>query len=255
MALSSHLIRMIAFEALRSRLAWVALVLAGVAFGVAQFISQVALIESSQIEVALIAALLRAAAVFIVATFVISSMVRESNDKITELLLSQPMPRATYFLSKLCGYTAVSLLLAAAFALPLAVLATPGRAALWGVSLACELSIVAAVSLFCVISLSQVLPAFAATAGFYLLSRSLQSMQDIAAAPLIPSEGWTASLVRGTVDAIALVMPSLDRFSLTRWLIENPPTAAEIQLVLAQTVVYLTLIGAASLFDLYRKNF
>jgi len=42
------------------------------------------------------------AAVFMVAVFVITSMVRESSDKVTELLLSLPAPRSAYFFRKVC---------------------------------------------------------------------------------------------------------------------------------------------------------
>ena len=255
MSFAAQLTRMIVLEALRSRLAWVALVIVGAAFGVAQFLSRVALIESDQIQAALVAALLRASGSFLVATFVITSMVREANDKVAELLLSQAASRWNYLVAKIGGYSLVAFLIAAGFALPLFALCKPANVVLWTVSFACELFIVGAVSLFCVLSLAQVLPAFAATAGFYILARSMQAMQAIAAAPLSPAAGWADSLVKGTVNAIALVMPGLDRFALTRWLIDSPPSGAELGHVLSQTAVYVGLISAASLFDLYRKNY
>src|SRR3989304_5921012 len=91
-------------EAARNRLFWLAATVVGVALGLAQFLNQVAITESLEIQVALLAALLRVAAVFIVATFIITSMVREANDKVTELMLSQPAPRSSYFLGNFAGY-------------------------------------------------------------------------------------------------------------------------------------------------------
>lgn len=247
--------RIVLLEAVRNRLGWVALIVVGIALGAAQFLSQVALTESARIQGALIAAILRATAVFIVATFVITSMVREANDKVNELLLSQPAPRSSYFLGKFAGYAGVACCVALGFSLPLALFAPGTQVGLWGLSLACELLIVTAVSLFCVISLTQVPPAFAATAGFYLLARSIEAMQVIAAAPVGASESWIDAAVKWIVDAIALVMPALDRMTLTSWLLEGPPLAGEFAGVLAQTALYVVLIGAASMFDLYRKNF
>lgn len=255
MSFAAQVIRLIVLEALRSRLAWVAILIAGAAFGTAQYLSQVALIEGDQIQAALVGALLRGSGAFLVATFVITSMVREANDKVTELLLSQATPRWNYLLGKLGGYALVACLIAMGFALPLFALSPVPNVMLWAASFACELLIVGAVSLFCVISLTQVLPAFAATAGFYLLARSVEAMQAIAAAPLNATTGWVDSIVKGAVNAIALVMPGLDRFALSRWLIESPPTGAEFAHMVSQTVVYVALIGAASLFDLYRKNY
>ena len=81
-------------EALRNRLLWLALilVLAGLAF--TQFLQQVALTESKPIQAALFAALVRFGAVFMLASFVITSMVREFNDKVVELILSRPIRRS-----------------------------------------------------------------------------------------------------------------------------------------------------------------
>ncbi len=255
MSFASQVSRMIVLEALSSRLAWVALAIAGASLGAAAFLSQVALIEADQVRAALVAALLRGSAAFLVATFVITSMVREANDKVTELLLSQAVPRWTYLASKSAGYAIVACVVAIAFALPLFVLAPAANVALWTLSLVCELLIVGAVGLFCMLSLTQVLPAFAATAGFYLLARSMSSMQAIASAPINASTSWVDSTIKAIIAAIALVLPGLDRFAETGWLVNMAPTAAQLADVALQTLVYIALIGAASLFDLYRKNY
>ena len=242
-------------EALRNRLAWLAAAVVGVSLALAQFLNQVAIAESLQIQLALLAALLRVAAVFIVATFVITSMVREANDKVTELLLSQPVPRSTYFLAKLAGYALVAAALAVGFALPLALFAhTPG-VLIWASSLMCELMIVASVSLFCVVSLTQVLSAFAATAGFYLLSRSMAAMQIIASASVANEHTLTDAVITAVVNAIALILPGIDRMTRTDWLLGAAPGTGEALGLLGQSVLYVVLISSATLFDLHRKNF
>src|SRR5258705_1666290 len=172
MPIVASLARATLLEAVRNRLLWLAVMVVVIAFGLAQFLNQVAITESREIQTALLAAPLRIAAVFIVAVFVITSMVRESSDKVTELLLSLPAPRSHYFFGKFLGYAAVGAILALLCALPLVPFAQPLGLALWTASLVCELLIVAAMSLFCVLSLAQVVPTFAAVGGFYLLSRS-----------------------------------------------------------------------------------
>lgn len=255
MGLGIELVRLTLLEALRSRLTWIAAAAIAFAFGMAQFLSQVAIIEGRQIQLSLIAAALRLAGVFLVVTFVITSMVREANDRITELLLSQPVPRWSYFLSRLAGYAVLSLAVAIAFALPLIALAPARGAVLWGVSFACELLVMAAVSLFCVISMRQILPAFAATGALYLLARSVETMRAIASHPVTPRDGWTDWAVAAGMDAVAMVMPALDRFSLSRWLYDGTPGLQDMVDIGVQTAVYVTLVGAASMFDLYRRNY
>ena len=98
-------------EALRSRMLW----LIGACFWSSAspaFLQQVALIEAAQVQGAIIAAVLRACAAFLVAAFVVMSMVREFNDKVFELMLAQPWPRAVYLLGKFAGFAAAVFLLA-----------------------------------------------------------------------------------------------------------------------------------------------
>ena len=242
-------------EALRNRLLWLALILVAAGLAFTQFLQQVAITESSEIQAALLAALLRVGAVFMLASFVVTSMVREFNDKVMELVLSRPLRRSSYFLGKLAGYAAVALALALLFSLPLALFAPAARVALWSLSLACELLLVAAFALFCVLTLTQVTSALAAVAGFYLLARSIGALQIMAANPLSGGPSFGQQAVNAIVDAIAFLLPGLDRMTQTGWLIYAAPTAAEVLQLLAQTAVYAILLCAAALFDLQRKNF
>jgi hypothetical protein len=57
------------------------------------------------------------------------------------------------------------------------------------------------------------------------------------------------------VDAIAFLLPGLDRMTQTGWLIYAPAAAADVVHVVAQTAVYSLLLCGAALFDLQRKNF
>lgn len=251
----TSLARLTLLEAVRNRLFWLIAAIILVAVGLAQFLSQVAITETREIQVALLAAFLRVAAVFVLVTFVITSTVREFSDKVTELLLSLPAPRASYFLGRFAGHALVGSLLAPLSALPLVLIAHPGGLAAWTASLLCELVIVTAVSLFCVLSLTQVVPAFAAVTGFYLLSRSMAAMQLIAGAALQEPTA-TDRMMNTVVDSIALVLPALDRMTQTTWLLaSSAPSAASLGGIFGQTAIYVALIVAAALFDLYRKNF
>jgi ABC-type Na+ efflux pump permease subunit len=242
-------------EALRNRLLWLALTLVAAGLALTAFLQQVAITESNQIQISLLAAVLRVGAVFMIAGFVVTGMVREFNDKVTELILSRPLRRSSYFFGKFAGYAAVALLLALIASMPLALFAPATRVALWGLSLACELLIVASVSLFCVLSLAQVISALAAVTGFYLLARAIGALQIIAANPLSDSTVFSQQFINFAVDAIAFILPELDRMTQTGWLIYGAPAPAEITGLLAQTAVYLLLVCGASLFDLQRSNF
>jgi ABC-type transport system involved in multi-copper enzyme maturation permease subunit len=247
-------IRLTFLEAVRVRLFWVVAFAMAAALGLERFLGHVALIEADAIEASVAAAVLRLAAAFIVMVFVITSMVREAADKVTELLLSQPVSRGAYYGSKLAGYVLVAVVVGICFAVPLS-FALPGVGlASWAVSLIMELCIVAAASLFCVLSVTQVAPALAAAAGFYLLARSMATLELMAQAAGSPSSPTLADrTLNGLVELIALLLPSLDRMASGAWFTQ-PPALAQLGALALQTAVYVALLAAASLFDLYRKN-
>jgi ABC-type transport system involved in multi-copper enzyme maturation permease subunit len=255
MAFITTLARITVLEALRDRLLWLAaiVILAGTAL--AQFLHQVALTESREIQTAVLAAFLRVSAVFILSTIVIASMVREFNDKVVELLLSFPVPRSRYVFGKFLGYAFVAVFLAAVFALSLAFYARSRGVVAWGASLACELLIMTAVSVFCALSLTRTLSALAAVAGFYLLARSMSAIQIIAAASPVGETSLADRVVMQVVDFVALLLPGLDRMTETAWLLQAAPGTGTLAGLLVQTAIYVMVIGAAALFDFYRKNF
>jgi ABC-type transport system involved in multi-copper enzyme maturation permease subunit len=240
-------------EAVRSRMLWLVGVLLIVAAASAAFLQQVALIETGRIQAAIIAALLRGCAGFLVAAFVVMSMVREFNDKVLELILAQPWPRAAYLFGKFVGFSAAALVLAAIVSLPLAFFSPPAQVAIWALSLACELVILAAMSLFCVITLTHVVPALAAVLGFYVLGRSIAAIQIIAGVA-DASQTWSDRLANWIVEAIAAILPRFDLMTQTAWLVDGPPAAGAIASVLAQAVIYTALLVTAAQFDLHRQN-
>ena len=246
--------RNVLLEARRSGLPW--LVLAGIIAAVvlAAFVSRVALTESLQLQSALAAALLRAGGAFLVALAVASSVAREVSDKGLELMLSLPLSRRVQYLGRWLGHASAAVLVAVAFSLPLLLWSTPDAVALWGLSLAFELALVAALALFFSMALAQLLPAVAATAGFYLLARALATIQAIAQTPLVDA-GAAQRAAHWLVDAIAFLLPRLDAATRTDWLLYGAPAAGAYLATLGGLALYTLLLLAAGLVDLQRRNF
>lgn len=247
------LTRLVLLEARRSGLPWLAAGALVLGLGIAAFLSQVALTEGRALQASVLAAWLRACTVFLVTALVASSTLREMNDKGLELMLSLPLARSTHYLGRLAGFAACGGVLALAFSVPLLAWAAPAAVALWGVSLALEAALVAAAALFFSMALAQLVPAIAASLGFYLLARSMAAIQAIAAGPLAEAS-WTSELARRAVDLVALLLPRLDAVTSTAWLLYGAPAAAEYAAALAAIALYVALLAAAGLFDFYRRN-
>lgn len=250
---AATLARSVLLEARRGGLPWLAAGCIVLALALGAFLSQVALTESRELQAAVVAAVLRACAAFLVAAQVASSTLREINDKGLELMLSLPLSRSTQYLGRFAGFAGCAVALAAAFSLPLLLWAPPGAVALWGVSLACEAALVAAAALFFGMSLAQLVPAIAATAGLYLLARSMAAIQAIAGGSLAETS-VASELARRAVDAVALLLPRLDAATRTEWLVYGAPSVPSYAWALGGLAVYVLLLVAAGLFDFHRKN-
>lgn len=242
-------------EAMRTRLPAVAAAAFLLLVAASVFIHEIALTESARMQTGFYAAGARFAAVFIAALYVVTSVTREFNDKGLELLLALDLPRGHYILGKLAGFVAVGALLAAAASLPLAWLATPAAALQWGLSLALETGIIVALALFCVITLSQLLPAAAFVLAFYLLARTLTAIRLMSGAPLADADSVAHQFMHLLVESLALVLPAFDRWTQTAWVVDAAPAWTDIATLALHGVVYVGLLGAAAMFDFYRKNF
>jgi ABC-type transport system involved in multi-copper enzyme maturation permease subunit len=247
------LARNVLLEARRSGLPWLCLAAITAAVLLAAFLSRVALTESLQLQSALVAALLRASGAFLVAITVAASTAREMADKGFELMLSLPLSRTTQYLGRWVGHATAAVVVALAFSLPL-LLWSPSAAVLhWGISLALELALVAALALFFSMAFGQLAPAVAATAGFYLLARALGTIQSIAQGSLVATD-WTQRAAQWTIDGIAFVLPRLDAATRTDWLLYGTPASGEYLSGLAGLVLYSLLLLAAGAIDLQRRN-
>lgn len=240
-------------EALRNRLMWLVFAALLIGIGLSGFLNALALTESRQIQVALLAAFWRFCAIFLLATFIVTSMVREFNDKGLELMLAMPMPRAGYLFGKLAGFAALALIPALLFGAVTALFAPPAQVVLWTASLLCELWLVAAFSVLCVLTFSQVMPALSAVLAFYLLARSITALQLIGQAPF-NDVTLSQRAINFVIDAISALMPHLDQFTRSEWLVHHTGTWQALAPILGQSLIYLALLSGAALFDLYRKN-
>lgn len=245
--------RYTALEAARSRFAWLVAGYTIAGCALALFAGELAITEARGFRGGLLGAWLRACAIFTVSLFVITSMVRECQDKGLELVLSMPVARGTYYAGKLAGFAGVSLLPGLVCVPVLAWFAPPAQVALWTASLGLELLIVIAMSLLCVLTFPHTTWALSTVAGFYLLSRGMAALQLMAHGSPVAEVSLSRRVTGALADALAFVLPDLDRFTDSDWLVYGAGTAADLGFAVMQTLVYVALLCAAALFDLYRK--
>ena len=240
-------------EARRNRFLWTACGIVAVLVMLSLFARQLAITESDRVQAVFLSTASRAVLVFVVCIYVLQGLFRDFQDKILDLMLSFDMPRWQYVLGKFFGHFLLGAACAAIAALPLLFLADASRVAAWACSLAMELWIVSAAAMFCVTAFSQLLPAASFVLGFYLLARSVAAIQLMSRSTLAAPGGET-ELLSSLADALALVLPRLDAFTQSAWLVDAPALPASPLALLAQTAVFVALLLAAAMIDLHRRN-
>lgn len=246
--------RYVLIEAVRNRLVGLMLVGMAGAFVLGEFTGALAITETSAVQGGIVAFVLRIAAVFLVSLYVITGVVREFNEKSIEMLLALPVSRYVYYTGKLSGFLILALIVAGVAGLPLYLYAGPGQVLIWSFSLFCELAIITSLCLFFLFTLGQITAALGAVAAFYFLARSMAGMQLISHSMILENGSITHEAMKTVLDLMALLLPGLDGFTRTSWLVYGGGPQ-EIPAIVTQTILYVGLLSAAALFDLYRRNF
>jgi ABC-type transport system involved in multi-copper enzyme maturation permease subunit len=241
------------FEAVRNRLFPLVIISLVCILGLTEFIGELAITETRQIQSALTASGLRLFTVCVLGLFVVTSMVREFNDKGFEMLLSLAITRASYYAGKIIGFALLALTIILAASLILLIYSPAADVLRWSCSLACESLIIIALSLLCLFTFSSITTAFMVVIAFYLLSRSMHVIQLISASPIVDTNAFSQSFIDIVINAIAFALPDLHLFSRSEWLIYGSDLK-DLSPVLIQTAIYLLFLAGAGLFDLYRKE-
>jgi len=237
------------FEAVRDRLFILLIVGLVCAFGLSQFIGELAITETQQIQVALLGSGLRLFAIFTIGLFVVTSMVREFNDKGLELLLSNPIPRASYYLGKLSGFSLICFVLVFLIGLEIAVYTPINISIIWSISLLCEIFIIITLSILCLITFSNITIAFSLVFLFYLLARNIEAIQLISRSPILETNTISQDLINTVIDCIAYLLPNFNSFTKTEWLVYHNVTYNDLLIIMGQTLIYTIFISGAALFD------
>ena len=240
-------------EGLRQRLllVGVGIVLAGLLL--AGFVGSLAVTEAGQIRSAFLGAFLRLAAALLIPLYLLHSQTRESQEKGLELLFSLPLTRTVYFLGKLSGYALLIVILVLLFAGTLLFFAPPAQVALWSGSLFLELWILAVFSFLVQLTIRPLPAAFIIVLFFYLLARTWASLELVSQGAIMPG-GLYGLITHALLQAIAFVLPSLDRFTRSEWLAYGSGGWEDGVFVLFQGGSYLLLLMGIALIDLHRKN-
>ncbi|NOY62567.1 MAG: hypothetical protein GXP10_05315 [Gammaproteobacteria bacterium] len=218
------------------------------------FAGTLSITESQQAQQAVTAALFRLGLIFIIVLCVISSVAKEYNDKCIDVMLSVVDNRAEYYFGKLLGFFAIALVFIVAFTLLVSFISDGYQALIWGMSLAMEAVIVIAFSILCVLTFPQIPLSMFLVMAFYFLSRAIGAIVLMLDGPLADTTVLSQKLMVLFIEGISYLLPDLDSFTRTEWLVYQSGELSIIAPLFMQSVLYTLFISACALFDLYRKS-
>lgn len=259
------IIRYTILTALRDWLFLGILILVLLATGVSLFLANTALAEQTAMAAAFIISSVRMITMLGLVVFVCFHVRRSFENKEVELILSKPISRISFVMAYFFGFALlafcmvlpITLLLLALHKFQLLELNLKGLA-LWSVSFYLETLIVVAFSFFSALLLSSAVTSVLFTLSFYFFARifgflliSINSVASLSRSSLL------GRMAEQVLNAIGVMIPRLDMFSKSEWLIYGVQHAelGHFYLFTQSAFVYVPLILVMAMYDFSRKQF
>ena len=250
-------IRYVLLTALRDRLFIGLLAVILAAAYISGLMGSTALIEAKQMTVTFTAASARIIIMVGLIVFIGFHMRNAFDTREIDVLLSRPISRTSVVLSYWLGFAVVATVLVVpvvGIVYALGLLNLSGFM-LWGVSLLLESYLVVSIALFAALTFSSGVATVLGSLALYTLARmmgffvmTMKSGLLFETQPINEAASWT-------LTGISTIMPRLDFFAKSEWLVYGPKSYDDLMLFLLQASVFIPLLVIASVIDFKRKQF
>ncbi len=250
-------IRYVLLTATRDRLFFGLLIgILGAAY-ISHVLGGTAMLESQQMALSFTAASARVIIMVGLIVFIGFHMRNAFDAKEIDVLLSRPISRTTLVLSYWLGFVVVATLLVLPTIVLVGVLGTLNHNGylLWSLSLLLESWLVVSVALFASLTIKSGVGTVLSSLAIYTLSRMMGFfIATTKTGMLFKTESVNVG-AQWTMTAISTVIPRLDFYAKSHWLIYGAKSYEDLWLVLMQSAVFIPLLLAAAVIDFKRKQF
>jgi len=174
-----------------------------------------------------------------------------------DVLLSRPISRTSLVLSYWLGFAVVAVLLVVPTLVLVGLLGILNQTGfmLWGASLLLESLLVISIALFAALTVRSGVATVLVSLAMYTLSRMMGFFLATTKTSMMFSEHQINVGAQWLMNMISTVVPRLDFFAKSHWLIYGAKSYEELALFLMQAGVFVPLLVAASVIDFKRKQF
>lgn len=226
---------------------------------ISNFLGNTALSEQEQMAITYAGSSIRIITNIGLIIFVCFHVKRSFDNKEIEFFLSKPVSRSKFLFSYILGFSILALLISTFAIIAMLIFFLKYKAGIiyWGISLFIETLITIGFALFAALILQSGVLAVLLTLAFYALARMMGFFIITIHHPtLMPKLNnlltWT---VESIIILISTVLPRLDLFTQSKWLVYGLSEMQEFFIVVIQCAVYIPLLFFISLLDFRRKQF
>jgi ABC-type transport system involved in multi-copper enzyme maturation permease subunit len=250
-------IRYVLLTATRDRLFFGLLIGILVAAYISSALGSTAMLEPEQMTLGFTAASARIIIMVGIIVFIGFHMRNAFDSREIDVLLSRPISRTSLVLSYWLGFAAVATLLVLptiALIYYVQVLNMTGYL-LWSVSLWLESLLVVSIALFAALTIRSGVGTVLASLAIYTLSRMMGFFVSTTHSGMLFKQEEANIFTTWLMKIISLVVPRLDFFAHSNWLIYGVKSYDDLTLFLLQALVFIPLLLAAAVIDFKRKQF
>ncbi len=250
-------IRYVLLTATRDRLFFGLLIAVLAAAYVSSVLGSTALLEPEQMTLSFTAASARVIIMVGLIVFIGFHMKNAFEAREIDVLLSRPISRTSLVLSYWLGFAVVAALLVIPTVALVALLGIINQTGflLWSVSLMLEALLVISLALFTALTLRSGVATVLASLAMYTLSRMMGFFLITTKAGMLFQANEVNIGAKWLLAGVSAIVPRLDFYAKSQWLIYGPKSYEDLTLFLAQSAIFIPLLVAASVIDFKRKQF
>ena len=249
-------IRYIILTAIRDRL------FIGLLFGVAAaaYISSVlggtAMLEPEQMTLTFTAASARVIVMLGIIVFIGFHIRNAFETREMDMMVARPTSRVQLVLSFAAGFGLVALFLVLPVLALIYIMGVLSETGFWvyAASLLAEAWMVAAIALFCALTMKSGTVSVLSALAIYTISRMVGYFLATTNSGVV-HESDVLMASKWLIEGVSMIIPRLDFFAKSEWLIYGPRSAEDATLFAYQAAIFIPLLLAASVIDFTRKEF
>lgn len=233
------------------------ILLVAAAYGLSVFTGSTALVEQAQMSIAYFAGSSRIVLMVGLIVFVCFHVRRLFDNREIESMLSKPISRSKFVISYWLGFVILAIIAVIPIIIIMETIYTPNHIGLlyWVSSLILELALVLAFALLAALMLGSAVSSVMASFSFYFISRLMGFFVAALAQPTSLTGGWGGHIMGMALKGISSVVPRLDLYAKSSWLIYGVEGQTDLWIFQVQSIVFIAFLLAMAVFDFKRKQF